>query len=287
MRTALLALALAAAPALAQPASGPASHRLLFAPTARPVPSGQWALGLTEVVVPTVATGLGGGVSLGAGVVASPPSGSFGTVFFEPKVTVLDRPGLAIALGATGLVDPFEDGGAEGGVAPYAVVSVGQAARPGGVAATLGLGARVNVERPFDPSVLYLYAVEPDDGAAGFFASPSTARRVDLVPAPTAFAGLELEASPRVTILLEAAALPDRELTYRHSCGFRPSPEDCAVALERGPVHYDTSFGTAARIAVGPAAVDLGVLFGRNTDGTVAPPAEVVPWLNVTLGLGG
>lgn len=287
MRSALLALALAAAPALAQPVSGPASHRLLFAPTARPVPSGQWSLGLTEVVVPTVAAGFGGGVSLGAGVVASPPSGSFGTVFFEPKVTVLDRPGLAVALGATGLVDPFEDGGAEGGAAPYAVVTVGEAARPGGVAATVGLGARVNVERPFDPAIELFYSMDAEDLTVGFGPPPSTARRVDLVPAPTAFAGLELEASPRITILLEAAALPDRELTLQHSCGFCRSLEEHAVTLERGPVYYDTSFGAAARIAVGPAAVDLGVLFGRNPDGAVAPPAEVVPWLNVTLGLGG
>ena len=288
LAAALVASALAP-PAAAQTAPRePAAHRLLFTPTARAIPGGAWSVGLTELVVPTAGVGLGAGVSLGAGVLASPQSGFFGTVFVEPKVTVVRRPGLDIAVGATGLVDPFEDGGADGSVAPFAVATVESGRRPGSLAATVGVGARVNVARPFDPSPHYYYRATPaEEGRVG--PEPRTDYRVDLVPAPVAFAGLELRASERVTILLEAAALPDRQIAYDVVCGFCYEPR---VDLpERGElatsaVYYDASFGTAARFAVGRAQLDVGVIFGRNAEsGTRSPPPEVAPWVSVVLGL--
>ena len=264
----------------------------MFAPTARTIPAGQWSLGLTELVVPSAAAGLGGGVSLGAGVLASPQSGFFGTVFVEPKVTVVQRNGLAVALGATGLIDPFEYSGVESSVAPYAVATVGNATEPGGLAATVGVGARLNVERPLDPSMYLRYAANVDllNTPPGFNVSPRGSYHVDLVPAPVAFAGLELPASDRVTFLLELAALPDRTLSYGYWCDACYQPEVGpvpSVELHRGPIHYDVSFGTAARITTGRLAVDAGIMLGRDADGhSTQPAAELVPWLNVTLALG-
>ena len=291
MRRTALALLLASplvSPVAAQSApEGPGSDRLLFAPTARAIPGGEWSLGVTELVVPTASVGLGAGVSLGAGVLASPQSGSFGTVFVEPKVTLVRRPGLDVAVGATGLVDPFEDGGAEGSVAPFAVVTVESGRQPGSLAATVGAGARVNVARPFDPSVYYIYAADPEEGGA-FGPAPQTATRVDLVPAPVAFAGLELRASERVTIVLEAAALPDRRLAYDLPCGFcvEPRVDVPHPELTTSAVFYDASFGTAARFALGRVRLDAGVVFVRNAEaGYRSPPPEVAPWGRVALGL--
>ena len=286
MRALLLVLAVTSSASAQVAPGGPAAHRLLFAPTARAISGGEWTVGLTELVVPTASVGLGAGVSLGAGVLASPQSGLFGTVFVEPKVTVVHRPGLDVAVGATGLVDPFEDGGAEGSVAPFAVATVENGRQPGSFAATVGVGARVNLAQPFDPSVHYFYAATPvQEGDSG--AAPQAGYRVDLVPAPAAFAGLELRASERVTILLEAAALPDRQLAYDIPCGFcyaRVGVPEGGVTTSA--VHYDASFGTAARFAVGRAQLDAGVIFARNAEaGTRSTPLEVAPWVSVALGL--
>ncbi|MDT0632105.1 hypothetical protein RQM47_05995 [Rubrivirga sp. S365] len=282
---AFLLAAVPAVPALAQSARpAPGAHRLLIAPTARPVPAGEWRLGVAEFIVPTAAVGGGGGLSLGAGVIASPASEFVGTVFVEPKWSVVDRPGLAVALGATGRIDPFGALGVDVAVTPYAVTTVGNAAVVGGVAGTVGVGGRVNLGRPFQR----LIGAPTID--VGVYTGERGAYRVDVVPAPAAFAGLEVRASEAVTLLLEAGALPDRTLSYRvgGDGGYLidPVPGVQDPGLHRSSVYYDLSLGTAARFAVGRAAVDVGVLFAYDAEAYASTMPQVAPWLNVTLGLG-
>ena len=72
---------------------------------------------------------------------------------------------------------------------------------------------------------------------------------------------------------------PGRRLRYATVGG----PE---FELESGPVHYDLTVGAGARVALGRASLDLGLVVGRDADGASEPAPIVAPWLNVTLGLG-
>ncbi len=95
----------------------PNRTRLLFSPTARPLGSGQGYLSVYELFVPFVAVGLTDRISLAGGTILAP--GAFGRVFYvAPKVTLVSRPRLAVALGGVGLGvflggsdGPAEDGG--------------------------------------------------------------------------------------------------------------------------------------------------------------------------------
>ena len=277
MRLLLAALALLAAPALAQPASGgPSGHRLFLAPTARPVPAGEGRVGLTQLAIPTAAVGVGGGVSLGAGVVAVPAPSLAGVLFAESKWTVWDRPGLALAVGVTGRANPFQNGAVH--AVPYAVATAGR----GAVAGTVGVGGRVNVERPTN---FWPYRVDWTPAlCCGDVWAEDPGRTASVVPAPAAFAGFEVRASSRWTWIAEATALPDQTLGYGWGYG---SPEEDRRGLARGPVHYDVTVGTGARVQTGRAAVDFGLVVGRDADGQGPPVAGIAPWLSVTVGLGG
>lgn len=276
MRLLLAALLLGlAAPALAQSA-GPAGHRLFLAPTARPVPAGQAAVGLTQLAVPTAAAGVGYGVSLGAGVVAVPVPSLAGIVFVEPKWTVWGGPGLAVAVGVAGRANPFQNGAVH--AAPYAVAT----AERGRFAGTVGVGGRLNYERrssPYD----YLRSAGPTVEPCCYEPAAHPARwAVSVVPAAAAFAGLEVRANDRVTWIVEATALPDQNVGYRFAALDAPWLE-----VERGAVHYDLAVGAGMRVVTGRAAVDAGLLVGSDADGYAAPVFGAAPWLGVTVGLGG
>lgn len=284
MRLLALALLLVAAPVAAQSgAGGPASHRLLLAPTARPVPVGQTRLGLTELAVPTAAVGVGHGASVAAGVVAFPHRDVAGLLFVEPKVTLVDRPGFALALGATGRVDLFRDG--ESTAVPYAVVTAGDRR----VAWTVGLGARLDVERPPYPVYnLHDDALGTPPLLDGMVLASRPARRAHLVAAPAGFVGLEAQASRRLTLLVEAALMPDQDVRIAGggcvTCSADGSPS--AFAYELGPLHHDLTLGAAARIEAGRAAYDLGLVVVRDADGYARAVTGLAPWLSVAVGLG-
>ena len=274
---AFFALLLTAASGAAQtPLGGPAGHRLLLAPTARAVPAGDARVGVTEVVIPTAAVGLGSGVSLGAGVLALPGIEASGALFAEPKWTVLDRDAVAVAVGVTAQARLLRR--PQAAAMPFAVVSAGQ----GRAVATLGVGARVNVSET--PQVVFFDDLPFGDSAV----TPADLAQPDryttyLVAAPVAWAGLEVQASRTVTVVLEAAALPSQNL------GFDFAP-DCCVSgrgypVVRGDVYYDVTVGAAARIQAGPAAVDLGLILGRDADGYAEPAPAIVPWISATVGL--
>ena len=283
----LLPLALAAATALAQPVlaqpapSGPAGHRLLFAPTARAVPAGEWRLGVTELLVPTASAGLGSGVSLGAGVLVGPAPVESGIVFVEPKLTLVERPGLAVALGATSRVDPASARGVDASVFPHAVATVGR----GRLASTVGLGARVNVRRALTAEPLPGPTVDPLPAGPGPYA-------LDLVPAPAVFAGAELGFTRRASLLLEATALPDGGATnggfIECATGLTAAQVEAYIRQPTAPstVRYTLTGGAAARYATRRVALDLGLAVVRTDDGGAAPLVEPAPWLNVTVGLG-
>ena len=284
MRLLLLALAsLLAVPVVAQPAvpapEAPAGHRMLFAPTARAIPAGQWRVGVTSLVIPTAGVGLGRGASLGVGVIAPPIPTTGGTVIVEPKWTVLDRPGLALAVGLTGAVTPRDDVTAYG--VPYAVATVGAAAHPGHVSATLGLGARVDV-RPTDSDVWVFDAEsgEGDDAMEG--------RAVRLANGPAAFAGLEVRATRRVSLLVEAGALPERDRSGERVdwgwCATGLTPEDLRAREPSRAARYDLTGGVALRYATSRVAVDVGAAVVDAHDAYAA--GEIGPWLNVAVGLG-
>lgn len=278
MRLLLVTLLLSLAPpAFAQSASlaGPAGHRLFLTPTARSVPAGQGRVGVTQLAIPTAAVGVGRGVSLGAGVVALPIPDLAGIVFVEPKLTVWDRSGLALAVGVAGRANPFQNGAVH--AVPYAVSTVGR----GRFAGTFGVGGRVNYERrssPYD----YFRTDGPVVGCCSDWTAEAANRTVSVVPAPAAFAGLEVRATDRVTWIVEATALPDQNVTY-HFAAHGAS----GLELKAGPVHYDLAVGGGMRVATGRAAVDAGVVVGSDADGYAAPVLGVAPWLGVTIGLGG
>ena len=284
MRLLLLALASSLTlPAAAQPAhpapSAPAGHRLLFAPTARAIPAGQWRVGVTSLVIPTAGVGLGKGASLGVGVIAPPVPTTGGSVIVEPKWTVLDRPGLALAVGMTGTVNPRADGTAYG--VPYAVATVGAASEPGRVSATLGVGARVDVRPTYSEEWTF-------DEASGEGRYAIERRTVRLANGPAAFAGLEVRATRRVSLLLEAGALPERDRTGERVdwgwCATGLTPEDLQAREPSRAARYDLTGGAALRYATSRVAVDLGAAVIEAHD--VYAPGEVGPWVNVAVGLG-
>lgn len=80
----------------------PNRTRLLFSPTARPLGSGQGYIAVYELVVPFLAVGLTDRLSVAGGTVLLP--GAFGRVLYAaPKVTLVSRPDLAVAIGGIGL----------------------------------------------------------------------------------------------------------------------------------------------------------------------------------------
>ena len=281
-RLALIALLITAASAAAPAQTalgGPAGHRLLLAPTARAVPAGDARVGVTEVVIPTAAAGLGGGVSLGLGVLALPDRNVLGVLFAEPKWTVVDGEAVAVAVGVTGqarlLYRP------QAAAMPFAVASVGR----GRTVATVGLGARVNVSET--PTVTFFDAAPGDSPALAGAAEDRY--RTYWVAAPVAWAGLEAQASRRVTVVVGAAALPSQNLTFDFARSPYVAPGCCAPAappdVVRGDVYYDATVGAAARVETGPAAFDLGLVLGRDGDGYAESVMAVVPWLSATVGL--
>jgi hypothetical protein len=117
----------------------PNRTRLLFSPTARPLGAGQGYFAVYELFVPFIAGGLTDRVSLAGGTVLLP--GAFGRVLYvAPKVTLVDRPRLAVALGGVGLgvaLGDDDDVGAWGtaGIG-YGLVTYGGPER----AVTVGVG---------------------------------------------------------------------------------------------------------------------------------------------------
>ncbi|WP_420456616.1 hypothetical protein [Rubrivirga sp.] len=251
---------------LAVPASAQGAHRLFLAPTARPIPAGTVSLGVTNVFVPTAAVGVGSGVSVGAGVVAVPASELAGIVFVEPKLTVWDRPGLALALGVTARANPFQNGAVH--AVPYAVAT----AERGRWAGTAGVGRRVNYERRASPCQ-FLRDPRINCGSVG-----EQGRSLSVVAAPAAFGGLEVRTSERWTWVVEATAVPDQVVGYEFGTG--------EGRLERKPVHYDLTLGAGFRVTTGRAAVDAGLIVGQDANGSTAPAPLVAPWLSVGVGLG-
>ena len=276
----LLALPAAAQTAPQTPAPrAPAGHRLLFAPTARAIPAGQWRVGVTSLVVPTAGVGLGRGASLGAGVIAPQIAATGGTVIVEPKWTVLDRPGLALALGMTAAVTPRAEGTAYG--VPYAVATVGSASAPGRVSATLGLGARVDVRPTYSDEWTF-------DAASGEGGYPREGRAARLANGPAAFAGLEVRATRRISVLLEAGALPERDRAGERVdwgwCATGLTPDDLSAREPSRAARYDVTGGAALRYATSRVAVDVGAAVIDASD--VYGGGEVGPWINVAVGLG-
>lgn len=265
MRFSLVVLVLATAvPGMAQEAHG--AHRLFLTPTARSIPAGTAHLGVTDLFVPTAAVGVGAGVSVGAGVTAAPASHLAGIVFVEPKLTVWDRRGLALAVGATVRANPFQNGAVH--AVPYAVATTER----GRFAGTVGVGGRVNYERRASPCQ---FLRDPRINCGSVAAE---GRSLSVVAAPAAFAGLEVQTSNRWTWIVEATAVPDQTVGY----GF----DTAEGGLERGPVHYDLTLGAGFRVTTGRAAVDAGLVVGRDADGSSTPAPVVAPWLGVGVGLG-
>lgn len=277
MRTLLVSLiALFLISAQAQtPLGGPAGHRLLFAPTARAIPTGDARVGVTEIVVPNAGVGLGRGVSLSAAVLALPDRNVLGVLFAEPKWTVLDREAVAIAIGMTAQARLFYR--PQGTAMPFAVATLGA----GRSVATVGLGARVNVAET--PQLNFL------SGAPGppTFGAPERDKHTTyIVRAPVVWAGIEAQASRRVTVVAEVAALPSQDLTFAFGAGCCAPTQSYDVVP--GDVNYTVTIGAAARVQAGPAAFDLGLVLGRDDDDYDYDEGRaigIVPWLSATVGL--
>ena len=213
MRPLALALFLSL-PTAAQPAPSASAHRLMVVPTARPVPTGGVRLGVTAGVIPTGSVGIGKGASLTVGVLPLPNRNTRGVVIAEPKVTVLDRPRLAVAVGATGHVRYLYKPRAT--VLPYAVATVDA----GPAQATLGLGGRIDVNRA-------TIALEP--GESGFYV-PGQEQDLSthLVRAPTVFGGATFALSRRVSVVTEVTAVP-----FSVASGAAPDGQPGAPGRER------------------------------------------------------
>lgn len=78
--------------------SDPNRTRLLFAPTARPLQSGQGYFASYELFFPFAAVGVGRVASLAGGFSLIPGVGSQ-LVYFAPKLTLYDTPGTSLAAG--------------------------------------------------------------------------------------------------------------------------------------------------------------------------------------------
>lgn len=80
----------------------PNGTRLFFAPTARPVGTGAGYVAFYEVLVPFAAVGAGSAVTLAGGVTINP--GSERLAYMAPKVTILNKPSMSLAVGGIGVV---------------------------------------------------------------------------------------------------------------------------------------------------------------------------------------
>lgn len=277
---ALVALVLAAlaVPVVAQ--DGPArpdGPRLFLAPTARAVPGGAGQLGVAMFVVPNAVLGAGRGVSVGAGVLPIT-----GALLAEAKWSVVDRPGLAVAVGATAQANPNRY--ADAYALPFAVATVGR----GGAAATVGVGGRVGVQAVAFPNVGF--RDDPGRGVACPAGGPCSAadewyrgrreRVVHGVRAPAGFAGAEVRVNRELTLVAEATAVPAQSVVDAAAGG------DGVGGREVGPVRYFLSGAAGVRVAVGRAVLDLGAVATSDDDGATVVRA-VAPWFGVSVGVGG
>ena len=282
MRALALVLTLTASAAAQVPFAGPASHRLLLTPSARSIPAGEARLGLTELAIPTAAVGVGGRVSLAMGVVAVPSDHVAGLLFVEPKVTLVETEGLAVALGATARVDVVRE--SQASAVPFLVATASNER----VAGTLGIGARVNVKRPPNPYRFYDDVFTTPPLVEDVVVEPS-AHEVWLVRSPAVFGGVEMRASPRVTVLLEGALMPQQTLRFTTGpiCDPGPCPDGYEPDVDLwvpGSVHHDFSVGTAVRMTQGRASFDVGLVLARDSDGSF-DFMQVAPWLSASVGL--
>ena len=269
MRLVLLsALVALAGPALAQ-SPDPNGHRLFLTPTARPV--ADVTVGVTGGTVPTAAVALGRGVSLGLGVSALPAADGWGVVVVEPKWTVVDRDGLALALGVTALADPLRGPGVS--ALPFAVAT----ATGGAASVTLGVGGRVDAG-PRDAGVGLWRALGCRSCAGDAYDRDRGAR---VVPAPSVALGAEVRVSDGVTLVAEGAALFFlRDVPVAQPFGGRGGAGEEVVSEPW--FHY--AAGAGARVRSGRAAFDVGVL--AVSDGSERPRyVGVAPWVGVGVGL--
>jgi len=101
----------------------PNRTRLLFSPTARALGAGDGYIAVYELVLPFLAYGITDAVSIAGGTVFFP--GAFGRVWYiAPKVTLLERPDLAVAIGGVGLGVFLDDDSATAGIG-YGIVTYG------------------------------------------------------------------------------------------------------------------------------------------------------------------
>lgn len=102
----------------------PNATRLLFAPTARPLGHGRGYVADYQILFPFVAVGVGPNVSL-AGGVSIVPFSPWQMAYVAPKVTLLDRDRISVAIGVlAGTVIGEESGSGFGGIG-YGLVTYG------------------------------------------------------------------------------------------------------------------------------------------------------------------
>ena len=117
----------------------PNRTRLFFAPTARAVRAGAGYTAFYEIFVPFVAVGVGNAVTLAGGVTINP--GSARAAYVAPKVTVLDRRSMSLAVGGIG-VAALGDGDTETGGLLFGVGTFGpsHASLSAGIGLAFGFG---------------------------------------------------------------------------------------------------------------------------------------------------
>ena len=124
--------------------------RLLFAPTARSMPRGRGSLQLTEALFPWAEVGLLNHVSLGGyGIVPMEDTSNLWFLALNPKIQVLDQPGVQAAVGS------FV--GTSGGLG-YGVVTLGSPSTSLTVGYGHGFGTWSEVERHASPYVVFMGA---------------------------------------------------------------------------------------------------------------------------------
>ena len=104
----------------------PNSHRLFFAPTAKPIPAGQASFSIIEIFFPAVSLGIADIVSLNGGISILPTGIAAQLVYVTSKITFFQSNNFSVAagLGYTNIVGSFglEKGG---GVLYYGVGTYG------------------------------------------------------------------------------------------------------------------------------------------------------------------
>lgn len=102
----------------------PNRSRLFWGPTARTVPKGQGYFGVYEVVAPFLTFGVTDWLTMGGGVpLLFSPSDGISTLWLTPKIRVLHREKLDVAVGSFLLFETGDDGSY--GAIHYAVVTAG------------------------------------------------------------------------------------------------------------------------------------------------------------------